>query len=499
MDYGLIQIPNLEIKEVGIVEEIKYGIIRTSGLPSCIYGQLVELSGGVKGMVIGFDPSEVSIIVLGDDRRISVGDSISSQSELLSVPVGEGFIGRIVDCLGQPLDGKGPIASEDPLPVFREAAGVMERQPLSEPLLTGVKTIDLAIPVGKGQRELILGDRQTGKTSLALDAILNQRGNGLLCIYCWIGGSLAAFKKISHLLARRNAFAYTMAVCAFANASPAEQYLCPYTAATLGEYFMYHGRDVLVVFDDLTKHAWAYRQMSLLMERAPGREAYPGDIFYTHSQLIERAGRLNAELGGGTMTFLPIAETLQGDITGYIQSNLISMTDGQIYLNTTLFREGFRPAIDMGLSVSRVGGKVQYPAIRELSEGLRLAYAQYRDMLRMTKLRTRLSEGAMEQLRRGEALRELFLQDNAHPISLAEMIALFYAFKRKILEAIPLDDLKRFKQDFFSFFSQHYAALVERITREPTLTKDMTDELNEAFIAYFRASKSLATSDTPPS
>ncbi len=484
-----IHIPSLEVREIGTVKEAKHGIVKVAGLPSCVYGQLVELGDGVKGMVIGFNPQEVLLIMLGDDRGIHVGDTVFSHAELLSVPVGEAFLGRMVNCLGQPLDGKGPVASQERAPVFRQAAGVMDREPLTEPLLTGIKILDVAIPIGKGQRELILGDRQTGKSSLAVDAILNQQGKDVLCIYCWVGGSLSAFRKILHVLVPRGALSYTMAVCAFADHSPAEQYLCPYTAAALGEYFMAHGRDVLVVFDDLTKHAWAYRQMSLLMERAPGREAYPGDIFYVHSQLMERAGRLTAALGGGTMTFLPIAETLQGDVTGYIQSNLISMTDGQIYLNTALFREGFKPAIDMGLSVSRIGSKVQCQAIRELSEGLRLTYTQYREMLRMTRLRTRLSEEAMERLRRGEALRELLIQENAHPVSLAEAIVLFYAFKRKILEVLPPEDLKRFKHEFFLFLQRQHPALIEQLEREQLLTHDLQEALNQAFIDYFRAMK----------
>ncbi|MBI2495216.1 MAG: F0F1 ATP synthase subunit alpha, partial [Candidatus Omnitrophica bacterium] len=374
--------PSLELREVGTVTEVKHGIVRANGLPSCIYGQLVDFSDGITGMVIGFHPSEAMIIVLGDDRRIHIGDQLASRSELLRVPVGEAFIGRLVNCLGNPIDDKGLLVAHDSKPVFRQAAGVMEREPITEPFLTGLKVLDLMIPIGKGQRELILGDRQTGKTSIALDAILNQRGKDITCIYCWIGGSFATFKKLIQILASYQALSYTLAVCAFADSSPAEQYLCPYTAATLGESFMSRGRDVLVVFDDLTRHAWAYRQMSLLMERSPGREAYPGDIFYVHAQLMERAGRLKAALGGGTMTFLPIAETVQGDIAGYIPSNLIAMTDGQIYLSAALFHEGFKPAIDLGLSVSRIGSKVQSPAMRELSQGLRLGYTQYRELLR---------------------------------------------------------------------------------------------------------------------
>jgi len=483
------QIPSLEIKEVGAVREVKHGIVKAGGLPSCVYGQVVEFGDGLRGMVIEFTPAEVLIIVLGDERRIAVGETFTSQSQLLSVPVGEAFIGRMVNCLAQPLDGKGPIAADEETFVFRQAAGVMERQPLTEPLLTGTKILDVIIPIGKGQRELIVGDRQTGKTSLLVDAILNQKGQDVICIYCGIGGSHAAWQKVAQILADHDAWSSAIGVCALADSSPAEQYLCPYTAATLGEYFMRRGRDVLVVFDDLTKHAWAYRQLSLLMERPPGREAYPGDIFYIHSQLMERAGRLRPELGGGTMTFLPVAETLQGDITGYIPSNLISMTDGQVYLNTALFHEGFKPAIDLGLSVSRIGMKVQGPAMRELASGLRLAWAEYREMLRMTKLRTRLSEEAMEQLRRGAALRTLLVQEPARPVSLAETIVVFYAFKRKILEILPPEDLAHFKEEFFQFLCGRNRPLVEQIEQEQDLTPPIKEALDREFVEYFRRLK----------
>jgi len=480
-----IKIPSLEVKEVGTVREIKHGIVKAEGLPSCIYGQLVEFSHGVKGMVIGFNPDEVLIIVLGDDRRISTSDTVISQAELLTIPVGEGFIGRVVDSLGNPLDGKGKIQSSNSYPVFREAAGIMERHPIDEPLLTGVKIIDLTIPIGKGQRELIIGDRQTGKTSLTLDAILNQKDKETICIYCWTGGSYSSFKKIINILESKGALTYTLTVCAPAAIPTGEQYLSPYTAASLGEYFMHKGKNVLVVFDDLTKHAWAYRQISLLLERSPGREAYPGDIFYIHSQLMERAGRLKSEFGGGTMTFLPIVETLQGDITGYIQSNLVSMTDGQIYLNTGLFYEGFKPAIDLGLSVSRIGSKVQCAAIRELSEGLRLEYAQYREMLRMTKLKTRLSEEARDQMRRGEVLQELLTQENYNPVSLAEEIILFYALKRKILEVLPPGTLKRFKEEFFKYLFIKNPLLIEKVENQKFLTEDIKSVLDREFIEYF--------------
>ncbi|MBN2119633.1 MAG: F0F1 ATP synthase subunit alpha [Candidatus Omnitrophica bacterium] len=488
-----IKIPTLDIKEVGSVKEVKHGIVKADGLPSCVYGQLVEFSGGIKGMVIGFTPSEVLIIVLGDDRNISVQDKVTSQTELLTVPVGDNFIGRIVDSLGKPLDGKGDIPSADYYPVFRQAAGVMEREPISEPFLTGTKILDLAVPIGKGQRELIVGDRQTGKTSIALDAVINQKGKNVICIYCWTGGSYTTFKKIMHTLAEKRTLGYTLAVCATAASPTAEQYLSVYTAATLGEYFMYKGKDVFVIFDDLTKHAWAYRQISLLLERSPGREAYPGDIFYIHSQLVERAGRLHPDFGGGTMTFFPIVETLQGDITGYIQSNLVSMTDGQVYLNTGLFHEGFKPAIDLGLSVSRIGSKVQCPAIRELGGGLRLEYAQYREMLRMTKLRTRLSDEAMQQMKRGEVLHELLMQENYNPVSLVEEIVLFYAFQKRILEVLDPGQLTRFKNEFFGFLYAKNPSFVQKIEETQELTQDIKGLLDKEFIEYFKKLKEEKT------
>lgn len=482
-------ISSLDIREVGAVKEVKQGIVKISGLPSCIFGQLVDFSHGQKGMVMGFNQDEVLVIVLGDDSNINTGDTVSSRSELLTVPVGPAFTGRVVDCLARPLDGRGDINASDNYPVFREALGVMEREPVTAPLHTGTKILDLVIPIGKGQRELIIGDRQTGKTSIALDAILNQKGKSVICIYCYIGGSHSALKKTMSLLNEKGASPYTIVVCATAASTPAEQYLAPYVAACLGEYFMFNGQDALIVFDDFTKHAWAYRQLSLLLERPPGREAYPGDIFYVHSQLMERAGKLKSGLGGGTMTFLPIASTLQGDITGYIQSNLVSMTDGQIYLSSALFYEGFKPAIDLGLSVSRIGSKVQSPAMRYASAGLRLEYAQYRELQRLTRLRTKLSKDAMDQIKRGETLRELLIQENAKPVSLAEEIVLFYAFKKKVLEILKPDALKNFKREFFQWLCNTNSSLVERIEKEQAFTDEITTALDREMINYFQSTK----------
>jgi F-type H+-transporting ATPase subunit alpha len=480
------RISALEVREVGFVKDVRRGIARVSGLPSCVYGQLVQFSRGTKGLVMGFNPSDVLVIILGEDYNIFVGDEVAALAELISVPVGNAFLGRIVNSLAEPIDGKGQIQASDYFPVFIEAPGVMEREPVTKPLCTGIKIIDLTIPIGKGQRELIIGDRQTGKSSIAIDTIINQKDSNVICIYCWIGGPQAALKNIVNTFYNNGAMKYTIVVSASADLSAAEQYLAPYAAAALGEYFMKNGKDVLVVFDDLTKHAWIYRQMSLLLERSPGREAYPGDIFYLHSQLLERAGQMNKERGGGSMTFLPIVETLQGDITGYIQTNIISITDGQIYISSALFREGFKPAIDLGLSVSRIGSRVQYPGIKELGKGLRLEYAQYREMLRLTKLRTRLSPEAMAKMKRGETLQQILMQPNYRPLSPEEEMVLFYAFKRKVLEAASPPALRRFIDDFFVYLAEENPALVNRIKEAKDLSASVTAELDKYINDFFK-------------
>jgi F-type H+/Na+-transporting ATPase subunit alpha len=476
----------IEIREVGRIEEVKNGIIKISGLPNCIYGQMLETVSGLKGMVIEFNMHSSLGILFGDESSVKVGDAIHAAGASLRVPVGEEFIGRVVDSLCRPIDErKAEIHAVTSSPVFKMAAGVMEREPIADPLLTGIKIIDLAIPLGRGQRELIIGDRQIGKTSIAIDTILNQKGKDVICIYCWIGGSHAAFKKIVNLLKAKGAMEYTLAVCASAVSSAAEQYLCPYTAATLGEYFMYNGKNVLVVFDDLTKHAWIYRQISLLLDRSPGREAYPGDIFFLHSQLLERAGRLKAQLGGGTMTFLPIAETLQGDITGYIPSNLVSITDGQIYVNQSLFQEGFTPAIDLEMSVSRIGSKVQCPAIRNLSRGLLYTFVQYRSLQRLTRLRTKLSPETMQQLQRGRVLYELLTQENYAPLSLEEEIVTFYVFSSRVLEALDSEKTKLFKQHFFDYVRRKDPEVIHHIAKSQDLTADIKQRIDAVVSMFF--------------
>ena len=480
-------VPLLEIKDTGTIYEIKKGIVKIIGLSTCINGQLVELGPDLLGMVISFNERNILALVLGDETRISIGDTVYGQESVVDIPVGENFIGRVVNSLGRPIDSKGKIQENNFFPLFREAPGVVDRAPINEPLLTGIKIIDTVIPLGKGQRELIVGDRVTGKTSLAIDTILNQKTTGVICIFCWIGGSYSAFLKILGELKREGAMDYTLVVSAAASSSPAEQYIVPYTAAVLGEYFMQRGRDVLVVYDNLTRHAWIYRQISLLLERFPGREAYPGDIFYLHSQLMERAAKLNEENGGGSMSFLPIVETQEGDITGIIPSNLISMTDGQIYLDAELFHGGFKPAIDLTLSVSRIGSKVQCEAIKEVASMLKREYAWYKDLVSLTRVRTKLTPEVTAKLKRGKALSSLFLQDRGRPLALEEEIIIFYAFSSGVAGILEEKSREKFKKEIYRYLLKEWPQLIKKLASEKVLTEEMKKELDEAFHKFFKA------------
>jgi F-type H+-transporting ATPase subunit alpha len=481
-----VKIPALEVKDTGTIRELQKGIVRIAGLPSCINGQLIEFKADLLGMVIGFTEKEVLALVLGDETKINIGQTIYAEEGVFEVPVGNNFLGRVVNAFGREVDGKDKIKESGFYPIFREAPGIVDREPIDEPLLTGIKMIDTVIPLGKGQRELIIGDRVTGKTTLAVDTILNQKDKDVVCIYCWIGGSYSAFLKLVQGLKREGTMDYCIVVSALASDSPAEQYVAPYTAVTLGEYFMYQGRDVLIVFDNLTRHAWVWRQLSLLLERSPGREAYPGDIFYLHSQLMERAAKLNQENGGGSMTFLPIVETQEGDVTGLIPSNLISMTDGQIYLDTTLFNEGFKPAIDLGLSVSRIGSKVQCDAIKEVSATLKGEYARYRELVSFTRVRTKLSPEVEARIKRGTALTELFIQDKNKPLSLAEEIVIFYAFASGIPEILNAHKREKFKEDFYRYLFKKRPKLVETLASQRILTEEIKRGLDETLVEFFK-------------
>lgn len=479
-----ISLPSFEIRDTGVIREVKKGIVKVEGLASCVNGQLVQLRPDLHGWVIGFNEKEVSVLVLGDENKVNIGNVVYGEKDVFKVPVGKDLVGRTVDVFGNPIDGKGKIDVSDWYPVFRDAPGVMDREPISEPIITGINMLDTIIPIGRGQRELIVGDRVTGKTAIAVDAMINQKDQDVICIFCWIGGSHSSFMKVIEDLKRGGAMGYTVLVSALASDSPAQQYLAPYVATAIGEFFMYNGRDVLITFDNLTKHAWSYRQLSLLLERAPGREAYPGDIFFLHSQLMERATRLNSDCGGGSITFLPIVETQEGDITGLVPSNLVSMTDGQIYLNTNLFNEGFRPAIDSGLSVSRIGSRVQCDALKEVSRSLKREYAQYKELLSLLKIRTKLSEEIEAKLRKGGALRELFIQDKGNPNSLGEEIVLFYAFNKGMPELLDEDKRKVVKDKLYSYIRENYPELIEELNSQKMLTGSIVRELDKALESF---------------
>jgi len=471
--------PAFEVREVGIVQSVREHIVRVGGLPSCMNGQRLEFANGARGMVMGFTEEAVQVLAFGGKGHIRAGDEVYNRGEAFTAPVGDAFVGRIVSSLAEPLDGKGHIAAAEESAVFGEAANVMERAPVEQTFETGTRILDAVIPIAKGQRQLIIGDRMTGKTTLAVDAILNQAGRQVICIYCCVGKTYASLLKLTRLFQSREAMAYTIVVAAPASTSVGEQYLAPYTACALGEYFMRHGKDVLVVFDDLTKHAWVYRQLSLLLERAPGREAYPGDIFYVHSQMMERAACLSQEFGGGSMTFLPICDILQGDVTGFIPTNLVSMTDGQIYLNTALFNKGTKPAIDFGLSVSRIGSKAQWPGMRELSGRLRLEYLQYQELLQMTQLRSNLSGEAESRLKRGEAITALLVQDKHNPVGMEVQMMHLYALRRGVLDGLTASQLKQFKQAFGPAIRQWFPDMMQEIRRTKTLTPAIRQSLDD--------------------
>ncbi|MFH1777431.1 MAG: F0F1 ATP synthase subunit alpha [Candidatus Omnitrophota bacterium] len=484
-----LKFDSLEFKDVGVVHEAKKGLISVKGLADCASGQIVDIKDTLQGMVMGFTEDEVMVLVLGDETGIKLGDTVTSRRELFKIPVGENFIGRIVNSLALPCDGKEEIKEDDYLLVFNQAAGVMERTPITEPLLTGIKVCDTMIPIGKGQRELVIGDRVTGKSALAIDMILNQKDKNVICIYCWIGGSTSSLFKILEPLEKKSAMEYSIILAAPASTPVSYQYLAPYTACTLGEYFMKRGRDVLIIYDDLTKHAWIYRQLSLLLERSPGRQAYPGDMFYVHAQLMERAGRLSPDNGGGTMTAFPIVETQQGDVTAYIPSNLISMTDGQIHLSTSLFQKGFKPAVFIGLSVSRIGSKVQSDALKEMSRTLRLEYAQFIELVRLTKLRTRTAPEVANKMKRGSCLTTLFTQDVHNPISVEEIVILFYAFHKGILEMLSKEMLLRFQGGVFDYLKLTHPKIITELAAVKILTKELKHKLDQAFISYLEEEK----------
>ncbi|MEI8121444.1 MAG: F0F1 ATP synthase subunit alpha [bacterium] len=475
----------IKFSETGVIKDIKKMIVRITGLPSCLNGQLVDFGGGNKGIIMGYDQEDVLALLLGEDTGVRLGQTVTGASEPFTIPVGASLIGRMVDALGNPCDNRGEIVPDTRKPVFSPSPLIVERSPVESFLLTGTKIVDAMVPVGKGQRQLIMGDRMTGKTSVAVDAILSQAGRDVVCIYCCIGKAIVSLEKVLTVLSEKNALAYSIIVAATDSSTPGEQYIVPFSAATIGEYLMRKGRDVLIIFDDLTKHAWAYRQISLLLERSPGREAYPGDIFYVQTQLMERAGQLSKTCGGGSMTFLGLADTLQGDLTGYIPSNLISICDGLVSLSASQFGEGMRPAIDFSLSLSVVGGRAQPPILRELSAGLRRAYLEYSEVARLSKLQSGLSKEAEAVMKRGIALIAMLQQSQAKPSSLVEEILILYALRMGILEDMEPADRIRFRDGIVVFARANDPSLAADIEAKPVLTPDLERRLVSLIRTFF--------------
>ena len=434
--------PELQIEEVGTVTYLGGGIVRVAGLPNVRAEELVRFPGNQMGMVYNLDRDEVGIILLDDSEGLKAGCEVLRTEKVLDTPVGEELLGRVIDATGHPLDNKGAISTAQRLPVEREAPGIMQRAPVTVPLQTGIKVIDALIPIGRGQRELILGDRATGKTAIALDTIINQKGKNVICIYCAIGQRSSAVAKLIAELRQREAMSYCIVVVAGGETTPGLQYITPYAATTMGEYFMSQGRDVLIVYDDLIQHARAYRELSLLLRRPPGREAFPGDIFYIHSRLLERATHLRPEFGGGSLTALPIVETEAQNISAYIPTNLVSITDGQIYLTPNLFHKGILPAVDVGRSVSRVGGKTQLPAYRAVAGDLRLSYSQFEELEAFSRFGSRLDDTTQKSIERGQRVREVLKQNQYQPIPVAEQIAILLAVIQGAFDCVSLDKIR---------------------------------------------------------
>lgn len=475
----------IKFTETGIIKDIKKMIVRISGLPSCLNGQLIDFGSGNKGIIMGYDQEDILALLLGDDTGVRLGQSVTGTSEPFTVPVGSAMIGRMIDALGNECDGRGEIPADAHKPVFSQSPLITDRAPVESFLFTGTKIIDAMVPVGMGQRQLIMGDRMTGKTSIGIDAILSQAGRDVVCIYCCIGKAMVALEKVLTVLAEKKALDYTAVVAATDSATPGEQYIVPFTAATLGDYLMRRGRNVLIVFDDLTKHAWAYRQISLLLERSPGREAYPGDIFYVQTQLMERAGQLNKEQGGGSMTFLGLADTLQGDLTGYIPSNLISICDGLVNLSSVMFGEGIRPAIDFGMSLSVVGGRAQPPILRELSGRLRRDYLEYVEVARLSKLQSGLSKEAESVMKRGAAMMAVLQQPQQKPAGLLEQVLVLYALRLGVLEDLDQVARLRFRDNIEDFARSYDAALEQEIGAGMALTPALENRLQTIAVKFF--------------
>ena len=469
----------LEVSEVGTVIQVADGIARIHGLEKAMQGELLEFPGEVYGMVLNLEEDNVGAVLLGDSRNISEGDTVKTTGRVVEVPVGDALTGRVVNALGQPIDGKGPINTDKTRQIERVASGVITRKSVSVPLQTGIKAIDAMVPIGRGQRELIIGDRQTGKTAIAIDTIINQKGQGVHCIYVAIGQKASTVASIVKTLEEYGAMSYTTVVASTASELAPLQYIAPYSGCAIGEEWMENGGDVLVVYDDLSKHAAAYRTLSLLLKRAPGREAYPGDVFYLHSRLLERAARMSDEYGGGSLTALPIIETQAGDVSAYIPTNVISITDGQIYLETEMFNSGFRPAINAGLSVSRVGGSAQIKAIKKIAAPIRTELAQYRELASFSQFGSELDADTKEKLAQGERIREMLKQPQYKPMPVEYQVIIIYAVTKKYVIDIDVDRILDFEQGLFDFIDTKYPQIPESIKE----TKELTADNEKALIA----------------
>jgi F-type H+-transporting ATPase subunit alpha len=474
----------LETSDVGTVIQVADGIARIHGLENAMQGELLEFPGEVYGMVMNLEEDNVGSVLLGDHKNINEGDIVKTTGRVVEVPVGDAMLGRVVNALGQPIDGKGPIATTKSRQIERVASGVISRKSVDTPLQTGIKAIDAMVPIGRGQRELIIGDRQTGKTAIAIDTIINQKGQGVNCVYVAIGQKASTVANIVKTLTEYGAMAYTTVVASTASDLAPLQYIAPYAGCAIGEEWMENGKDVLVVYDDLSKHATAYRTLSLLLRRPPGREAYPGDVFYLHSRLLERAAKLSDALGGGSLTALPIIETQAGDVSAYIPTNVISITDGQIYLETEMFNSGFRPAVNAGLSVSRVGGAAQIGAMKKLASPIRVELAQYRELAAFSQFGSELDEDTRNQLAQGERIKEILKQPQYKPMPVEKQVVIIYAATRKYLLDIEVDRILEFESGLFEYISTNYPDIFEKIREEKKLSDELEDALKKAITEF---------------
>ena len=479
----------LEVSDVGTVIQVADGIARIHGLEKAMQGELLEFPGGVYGMVLNLEEDNVGAVLLGDSQNISEKDTVKTTGRVVEVPVGDALIGRVVNALGQPIDGKGPINTDKFRQIERVASGVITRKSVDTPLQTGIKAIDAMVPIGRGQRELIIGDRQTGKTSIAEDTIINQKGQNVKCIYVAIGQKASTVANIVKTLEENGAMSYTTVVASTASELAPLQYIAPYSGCAIGEEWMEQGQDVLVVYDDLSKHAAAYRTLSLLLKRPPGREAYPGDVFYLHSRLLERAARMSDEYGGGSLTALPIIETQAGDVSAYIPTNVISITDGQIYLETEMFNSGFRPAVNAGLSVSRVGGSAQIKAMKKIAAPIRTELAQYRELASFAQFGSELDADTKETLAQGERIREMLKQPQYKPMPVEYQVIIIYAVTKKYVIDIDVDRVIDFQDGLFEFIDTKYPQIPEKIKETKVLDEETEKELISAIEAFKKTFK----------